>query len=149
MNLVVAPARVAAMEQAYVPVRIALAMLEPAPEEPVAPRHRIREVTRRHKLRPYRCAQFRRHALVRVQAKDPVVRSLRDREILLPPETEPRLFDDPRPAAARDFYGIIAAAGIDHDRLRREGRRTEAAGNFGGGITSDHHCGQCKGGKRI
>ena len=65
------------------------------------------------------------------------MRRLPDGEILLRAESQPRVVDDPRAAVARDFYGIIAAAGIDDDDLAGERHRREAVGELRGSIAGD------------
>ena len=63
---------------------------------------------------------------------------LRHGEILLRAVALPRMLDHARAGALRDRYGIIAAARIDHDRLRRERRRREARRELEGGVAGDH-----------
>ena len=67
------------------------------------------------------------------------MRGLRDREILLRPEAEPVVRQHARAHAARDFYGIIAAAGIDHDRLGGERGRGETILELRASVAGDHH----------
>ena len=74
---------------------------------------------------------------------------LRHGEVFLRAEAQPRLLNHTRPGVAGDFYGIIAAAGIDHNQFRCKSGRIEAGGDFGAGIAGDHHDGQGKRGKRI
>ena len=47
--------------------------------------------------------------------------------------------DDARAGAARGFYGIIAAARIDDERVGAERRRQQALRDIGRGIACDHH----------
>src|SRR5690349_6939943 len=117
MHHVFAPPRAASVEQPQLPVWITLAVREPAAEEAVATRHRIRRVPRRDHRLADRAFERRRYALVRVDAEDPVVRGFSYGEVLLRTVTKPRLHDHPGAEAASDFYGIIATAGIDDDRL--------------------------------
>ena len=77
--------------------------------------------------------------LVRVQAQHPVVARLPDREVLLRPEALPRVHDDARAEARGDRCGIIAAARIDDDRLRRERNGRETVREFVRGIARNDH----------
>jgi hypothetical protein len=106
-------------------------------------------VERRGKGGADRGCKLGRDALVGIQAQDPVVHGLRHGEILLWPEAEPRLLDHPRAAAAGDFYGMIATAGIDDDCFGCERRRSQSLGEIRAGVASDHHEGQGKRGKQI
>ena len=47
--------------------------------------------------------------------------------------------DDARAAAARGFYGMIAAARIDDERVGAERRRQQALRDVGRGIARNHH----------
>ena len=141
VHRVVGPARAAPVEQPHVPVRVALAVREPAAEEAVAPRDRVGR-RRGHAVAERgadRALERGRHALVGVEAQHPVVLRGRDREVLLRAEAAPRFLEHARAAAPRDFHGIIAAARVDHDRLRGERRRREARLEILRGVARDHH----------
>src|SRR5438445_4864353 len=107
--------RVTTIEQAQIPIGITFAMAQPPPEEAVAACHHIGAVLGAHQRRSNRRRKLCRHALVSVQTQYPVMRCLPDGEIFLCSETKPRLLDHSSAAAASNFYGIIVAAGIDHD----------------------------------
>ena len=81
--------------------------------------------------------QLGRYALVRVEAQHPIVARFRDREILLRAVSEPGLSQHPGAGAVSDFYGIIAAAGIDDEALRREARGAKAVGDLASGVVRD------------
>ncbi len=139
MDGIVGPARMPAVEQAHDPIGVTFAVPQPAAEEAVAPRHRKRDGRRRRsERRTNRRAELRRDALVGIEAENPVVRRVRDREVLLRPESLPRLHDHARAAAAGDFHGIIAAARIDDDDLTGERRRREALRELSGRVARDH-----------
>ena len=67
---------------------------------------------------------------------------------LLRAEAQPRLLDHARAAGAGDFYGIIAAAGIDDQRLRREADGIEALRKLRTGVARDDHEAQFGKGRR-
>jgi hypothetical protein len=138
---VVGPAGAPAVEKAHVPVGIAFAMGQPAAKQPVAAGERVRGGDRGRAMRRQRRADCRRElwrqALVGVEAQHPVVPRLAHREVLLRAVARPRMRDHPRTEAARDFYGIIAAAGIDDDDLARKRHRRKAGGELRASIAGD------------
>ena len=139
VHRVLGPARAATVEQPDNPIRIAFAMPEPAAEKAVAARNCKRSRARRRSERRANCRfEFRSDAFVGIEAKYPVMRGLRHCETLLWTETKPRLRDDPRAAAAGDFHGIIAAAGIDDDDFTGERCRRKAFRKLSGCIARDH-----------
>ena len=73
-----------AVEEPHVPVGIALAVREPAAEEAVAAGHRVDGAARaRRSSATIAARSCVAHPLVGVEAQHPVVRGLRDRELLL------------------------------------------------------------------
>ena len=139
VHRVVGPARAPTIEQPDDPIRIAFAMPEPAAEKAVAARDRESSRGRgRRERRANRRFELGSDAFVGIEAKHPVVRGLRHRETLLRTETEPGLRDDPRAAAAGDFHGIIAAAGIDDDDFTGERCGRKAFRKLSGCIARDH-----------
>jgi hypothetical protein len=146
---VVAPACVAAVEKPQVPVGITFAVRQPAAEKPVAARHRVSVVARLAQRIAYRALELGRDALVGIEAEDPVVRGLGDREVLLPPESEPGLCDYARTGAPGEFYGIIAAAGIDDDRLGGERGGGQTIGELRSGVVRDDDQRKGESGRRI
>src|SRR5882672_1154018 len=66
VHRLVAPASVLAMEQAYAPVGITLAVSEPASQKSVAARHGVDEAARRLELGDDRIAQVFAKAFVRI-----------------------------------------------------------------------------------
>ena len=60
-----------------------------------------------------------------------------DGKLLLRPETEPFLLDDPRPETGGQRGGIVAAAGVDDDDIVGEARAFQAGGQLPGGIEGD------------
>ena len=141
VHRVVGPARAPAIEKAQVPVGIAFAMRKPAAEKAVAARHRVGRGARvaAGRERGARCrGELRRQSLVGVEAQHPVVRA---------PAPTAKFFCAPKPGhacsitraprAARDFYGIIAAARIDDDDFVGERHRREAVRQLRGGIAGD------------
>ena len=125
MHRVVAPARVAAVETGAgsSPGSLRRAAASGRESGCGAPSCTAIEARRRehgaNRPRRARASRARRHPAHSTQS---CVR-LRDGEILLRPEAEPRLLDDARAPAASNFYGIIDAAGIDDDRLRGKAAR--------------------------
>ena len=113
-------------------------MREPAAEEAVAARERVRSRARRSELLRDRRGELGRHALVRVETQHPVVSGRADGERFLRAEPRPLALDHARAPAPRDFHGIIAAARVDDDDLAGERRRREAVRDLGGGIARDH-----------
>jgi hypothetical protein len=139
VHQIVGPARPAPVEKPHDPVRIAFAVRKPASEKPVAAREREGHGDGRSaERRANRSAELRCNALVGIEAEDPVVRRVRNREVLLRPKSLPRPHDNARAAAAGDFHGIIAAARIDDDNLTGERRRREAIRKLVGGVARDH-----------
>src|SRR6185437_1933589 len=142
-----APARAPPVEASHDAIRIALAVREPAAEEAVAPGDLVGGASRlaAREDRVERASKLRRHALVRVEAKHPVVRRGLDAELLLRSESGPRPLQHAGAAGTRNVYGMIGAARIDDHRLGRERRRSEAFGNVALGVARDHDHRQGKG----
>jgi hypothetical protein len=85
-----------------------------------------------------RSAELRGDALVGIEAEHPVVRRVRDCEVLLRTESLPRLHEHARAAAPGDFHGIIAAARIDDDDFTGKRRRREAILELAGRVARNH-----------
>ena len=86
VHRVVGPARAPPVEQAHVPVGIALAMREPAAEKAVAARECERGGRGAAASARESRAELRRHALVGVEAQHPIVRRVRHREFFCGPK---------------------------------------------------------------
>ena len=116
VDRIVAPVRVAAVEQPQRPVGIALAVPQPAAEEAVAARELVGLETRRPQFLEDACAQGVAHALVGIHAQHPVVACLADRELFLPAEAKPVLVHNLGIETAGDVEGGVLAARVhDHD----------------------------------
>src|SRR5690606_39163287 len=86
---------------------------------------------------PDRRLQLGTQRLVGVQAEDPVVAGLFDRELFLASEAVERALDHPGACCARELAGAIGGAGVDHDDLVAEGQRRQAAADAVGLVEAD------------
>src|SRR5476649_1842222 len=125
------------MEEAHGPVGIALAVAEPAAEEAVAARHAVGAIAAARERLSDRPREALAHALVRVEAKHPVVARDRDSVLLLPPEAELLLRLDARAMAQGDCHRVVVAARVDNENLVRKLRAREAGPDLGARVEGD------------
>jgi hypothetical protein len=137
VHIVVRPARRAAMEEPQRPVRIAFAVGEPRAEEAIAPCHAVRPVAPCRERFANRKRQALGHALVSVEAQDPVVARDRDGVLLLPAEAEPFAGLEAPAMAPDDLRRAVGAARIDHEDLDREAGAREARTDLACGVVRD------------
>ena len=81
--------------------------------------------------------QFRRDPFVGIETEHPVVARLLDGELLLRPEAQPVLLNDPGTMALGQCLRAVAAAGIDDDDLVGEAHALQAGLQLRGRIERD------------
>src|SRR5213076_763902 len=113
---------------------IAFAVAEPAAEEAVAVLEAVGVVAAARERLAHRAREPLGHALVHVQAQDPVVLRDGDRVLLLATEAQPLLLLHARAVALRDLDGLVGAARIDHEDLVGETDAREARADLARGV---------------
>ncbi len=141
VHRIIGPVRMAAIEQANIPIGVAFTVCEPASEEAIASRHRIGRGRRGGRDAcagfAYRGGELGGEPLVGIEAEHPIVTCLAHREILLRAEALPLVRNDPCAAGSRNFYGIIEAARVDDDDLRGERHGRDAVAQLRAGVAGD------------
>src|SRR6266508_4160336 len=115
------PHRALAEELRLAKIRVPTGALDPASHHVVATRHEV-GVVRGHRRREHSknfVANFRRAALVRIEAEDPLVPAFRDSALSQVAKTVEEELNHAGAETLRDLDGAVAAAGIGyHDFVR-------------------------------